>query len=1171
MPTTTKKIKSVEVIRPGSAPDIDTDFHTVGREEVVDHVAELYGRKNVANIITFGTFKAKNSLKSMATVYEIPFAEANRVAKLIPDPLDGKECTLDDLVDENSPRYAEGEDFRRATASDKWQEVITMARQLQGRIRETGVHACFAPGTMVRTLDGLKPIEDIQINDQVLTHKNRFKPVVDTILNEKQGVYKTFIPNSIPTEVTGNHPFYVRPMSIKNKKRILGAPQWKAVRELTAQDKIGVPVNDKSIIPSLPYDLPVESADFWWLAGRFLGDGWCEDFERTSKRRKVDGTVYRTRTNVANCIICVGKNDPTRDTLIKKVGSLFHYHIVNASTTDKIHITKNRDIFEYFKTFGRGALNKHVNPEILDLPVDLLRAFLDGYLSADGSVNKKTGMRSFSTISKELFLGITAVINKVYHVDVKVQYIKRGKSLFQDREVMCHDRYMGDFFMDRRPKSHFFYENGYLWEPITKIIKTDKVIDTYNLSVLDDNSYTANNMLVHNCGVIISNEELTNTIPTQVTKDGALLTQWTYPQCEALGLIKMDFLGLDTLDVMNNTLENIKNEGQEVPDMRALIHGKMDDKKTFELLQNGETTGIFQLGSSGMRELLERVKPTAFEDIAAVNALYRPGPMNMGSHNQYADRKNQREKVDYISDEFIGTPVEDILKPTFGLVLYQEQCMLIAQHAAGMSSYKADKLRKAMGKKKMKIMDELHPEFIAGIMKNNVSEKSAEILWDTIKQFGQYGFNKSHAVSYGLNAYKTCYLKAHYPAEFMSALIQQKLKDKDKVMNYLDDARHMGLRVGPVDINNSRQVIAPPVTRDKFDILYGFSGVKNVSMELANAIIQERKNSAFSSVGDFVGRVSKVSKLNKTSLSNLALAGAFDSLGVTRRAVCEKAEALLKTTQTNKKQANTLFDLIPDANPTVTEAVDLSIPEYSYTDMIKAEADCIGTYISGSPFGRLGKLSYTLQSSNIRAIEQGKTGIVTVVGAFTIMSPKIHKNGSRSIGLRITDNTGALDLYLSKEIIKSVDKGEEILRRKKLQKEGEEIKPNKSRRGIYLEELLADDSVKPKMPIELNEPYVIKLQVFGGRDSGVRVNVIDFRLIPTAYDGSIPLQLKINTRDQLNKVSQVITQNAGNVYVRVFIPNMGWKFLSKRIAITSESLEALEDIIGYNNILTKGA
>ena len=329
---------------------------------------------------------------------------------------------------------------------------------------------------------------------------------------------------------------------------------------------------------------------------------------------------------------------------------------------------------------------------------------------------------------------------------------------------------------------------------------------------------------VHACAVIMSSEPLTEAIPLwKRPQDGAIITGWDYPSCEAIGLLKMDFLGLRNLTIIGDALENIKaNRGIEL-DLESL---PLDDPATYELLGRGDTLGVFQLDGGPMRDLLRRMQPTGFEDVVAVIALYRPGPMGMNAHNDYADRKNARQAIKPIHPE-LAEPLQEILAETYGLIVYQEQIMRIAQKVAGYSLARADILRKAMGKKKREVLDKEYEGFSEGMKANGFSAAAIKALWDTVLPFADYAFNKSHAAGYGLVSYWTAYLKANYPAEYMAGLLTSVGDDKDKAAVYLADCRKLGITVLPPDVNESGLNFASVGN----DIRYGLGAVRNVGVE----------------------------------------------------------------------------------------------------------------------------------------------------------------------------------------------------------------------------------------------------------------------------------------------------------------------------------------------------
>jgi len=391
---------------------------------------------------------------------------------------------------------------------------------------------------------------------------------------------------------------------------------------------------------------------------------------------------------------------------------------------------------------------------------------------------------------------------------------------------------------------------------------------------------------VHAAGVVISREPLIDHIPLWSRSDGSVVTQFDYPTCEALGLLKMDFLGLANLSIIDDCLKEVKrNHGRDVD----LLRLPLDDHATFALLSAGQTLGVFQLDSGPMRKLLQRMRPTQFADISAVLALYRPGPMGVKAHYAYADRKNGREPIDPLHPE-LSNALDPILSPTYGVIVYQEQVIAAAQAVAGYSVGHADLLRKAMGKKNKEVLDKEFIPFSDGMRSNGYSEDAISVLWETLVPFADYAFNKAHASAYGLISYWTAYLKTHYPAEYMAAVLTGeigKAPDKDSTSLYLSECRRMGIEVRTPDVNGSNATYTPT---PEGVILHGLGAVKGVGV--AGDLITAERDAwgPYRSLPDLLARVG-TGVMNKRVVEALVAAGALDGLG-TRSSLLEQYEAV---------------------------------------------------------------------------------------------------------------------------------------------------------------------------------------------------------------------------------------------------------------------------------------
>ncbi|HJD78056.1 MAG TPA: DNA polymerase III subunit alpha [Corynebacterium pollutisoli] len=453
---------------------------------------------------------------------------------------------------------------------------------------------------------------------------------------------------------------------------------------------------------------------------------------------------------------------------------------------------------------------------------------------------------------------------------------------------------------------------------------------------------------VHACAVIMASVPLLDHVPMwKRAADGALITGWDYPACEAIGLLKMDFLGLRNLTVIGDALANIKkNRGIDL-DLENLA---VEDTETYELLGRGSTLGVFQLDSGGMQELLKRMQPTGFNDIVASLALYRPGPMGVNAHLDYADRKNGRKPIEPIHPE-LGDALEDILEETYGLIVYQEQIMRIAQKLANYTAGEADGFRKAMGKKKAEVLAKEYTKFSEGMISNGFGQEAIKALWDTILPFASYAFNKSHAAGYGLVSFWTAYLKAHYAPEYMAALLTSVADRKDKSAIYLADCRHLGLKVLPPDVNESENDFVAVGE----DIRFGLGAIRNVGAEVVDSIVETRRTKgAYANFSDYLEKIDLL-PCNKRITESLIKGGAFDSLGHPRKGLMliheDAVDSVLATKKAADKGQFDLFAGFGGDDPETTNVFAIDVPEDSWDRKheLALEREMLGLYVSGHP------------------------------------------------------------------------------------------------------------------------------------------------------------------------------------------------------------------------------
>jgi DNA polymerase III subunit alpha len=500
---------------------------------------------------------------------------------------------------------------------------------------------------------------------------------------------------------------------------------------------------------------------------------------------------------------------------------------------------------------------------------------------------------------------------------------------------------------------------------------------------------------VHACAVILSKDPLIDCIPLWQREDGATITGFDYPSCEDLGLLKMDFLGLRNLTVIGDAIDNVKaNHGHDI-DLDTL---PLDDPATYRLLSLGDTLGVFQLDGAAMRELLRRMQPTEFDDIVAVLALYRPGPMGMNAHNDYADRKNNRQKIKPIHPE-LEEPLKEILAETYGLIVYQEQIMHIAQKVASYSMGRADVLRRAMGKKKKEVLEKEFESFQAGMRSNGFSNDAVMALWETILPFAGYAFNKSHAAGYGLVSYWTAYLKANYQAEYMAALLTSVADNKDKSAAYLSECRRQAIKVLPPDVNESALRFGAVGKAIRF----GLGAIRNVGTNVVHSIIATREEKGrFTSFADFLEKVELVC-CNKRTIESLIKAGSFDSFGHTRLSLMRvHEEAVDAVTGLKRQEAMGQFDLFGFSTGAAAQSgssplahLALGTEEWPAKELLRHEREMLGLYVSAHPLDGAEHILRKHAPKSIAAVldEAPKEGDIVVSGMIATVDRRVNKQG----------------------------------------------------------------------------------------------------------------------------------------------------------------------------------
>jgi len=631
----------------------------------------------------------------------------------------------------------------------------------------------------------------------------------------------------------------------------------------------------------------------------------------------------------------------------------------------------------------------------------------------------------------------------------------------------------------------------------------------------------------HAAGVVISSEPLTQHVPLMLDTEGEVTTQFAKDDIEKIGLLKMDVLGLTTLTMVQDTLRMIKERRGIEVDWENI---PLEDEKTFQLLKQAETSGVFQLESLGMRRILKDLKPTRIEDIIAVVALFRPGPMDMIS--DFIKSKEGKVPIEYLHPK-----LEPILKETYGAIVYQEQVMQIASALAGYSLSEADILRRAMAKKDRAAMERQKPQFISRAQENGISPEVAGQVFDFMAKFAQYGFNKSHATAYGVLAYRTAYLKAHYPQEFMAALLTSVIGDENKTRAYIEECKRFSLKVLPPNVNQGNVGFEPA---EDNTITFGLAAIKNVGAGAVEVIVQERQERGpFQSLGDFLQRVSS-HLVNRKTMESLIKAGAFDFTGKSRPELLFSLDLLLGATKrTSKREQATLFGH--------EELKEFEEPDYeggfSQTEVLAWEKEALGFYFSEHPLVRYEKLLSSFGTTPIAQLGELEDGqVVTVSGSISRNKKLQAKNGSQILILNLEDLSGSVEVVVYSRLI-------------------DEFKPATEKEGVVV--------LSGRLSIDEERIKIIasKLSKFLEREaleSQIKeLEKKDFFLYLT-----IPLGTPFDT---LLKLREILSAYPGKCPVTIFIPING-----KRVVVAPSAhywvqnsprlLKKLQDLLGSENV-----
>ena len=633
----------------------------------------------------------------------------------------------------------------------------------------------------------------------------------------------------------------------------------------------------------------------------------------------------------------------------------------------------------------------------------------------------------------------------------------------------------------------------------------------------------------HAAGVVISNEPLWQKTPLfKPTGLDTLATQYSGKYVEDVDLIKFDFLGLKTLTVIEEALKLVeKRHGKRI----NFVEENIEDKEVYDYISTGETLGLFQIESAGMQDLAKKLKPNGFEDVIAMLALYRPGPMESGMLDDFVERKHGRAEITYAFPE-----LEPILKPTYGVIVYQEQVMQIVQTIGGFSLGGADLVRRAMGKKIKEEMDKLKGQFADGAAQKGFDREKAADLFDLIVKFAGYGFNKSHSAAYAMITFYTSYLKHYYPTEFMAAILTLEKNNTDKVVKYVDELKRMGIKLLPPDINRSGLVFEGRKVDVDVVVMFGMGAIKGAGDIALNTMLKVRKEGEFKDFSDFVSRIDS-SKVNKKVIESLIKAGAFDSFGYSRKAMLSQIEEIIETAKKAgdaKKQAvGSLFGEGADMTSVTLELSNMT--EFEPMEILEMEKESLGFYVSGHPLDKyretLDEISYTL-SSEIDDLADGSQAMF--IGKIEGITEKVSKKGNKFGIANIMDLHGNIELMLFenrlKELEEDFDLSKPIAFKVKITKDGDFTRMN------ILKISSMKDAKKTKVKVEkevkhveepVQPPLILSLNLMP--DAKI---VEELMCLVDKYPGKRPLEVHIKSKladvviESKLKVSELIMEEA---------------------------------------------
>lgn len=922
-----------------SLSDIDTDFPPNRIDDVKSYVYNHHGLY-CSDIITFNTIADKGAIKDVGRALGMSLEEVSGISESVDDP----------------KRYAE---MRK-----QYPELFKYVDICKGVIVSCGNHPCFTKDALVLTDNGYKTIDEIKIGDKVLTHNKRYKEVCDVIVTENNSNFYNIKTGLLDIKATNNHPFYIRrPNAIRLRGKdcvnttvkTYSAPEWVNAEDIQKGDMLGMPINNNSIIPynSQYKSLNFESNNFWWIVGRYIGDGWI---------------THNTNRNTRYLVICCDHTSSELSEILTRIKlESFDYRVEDRQETYRIYI-KNMDLLEYLERFGKYAYGKYLTNDIIDLPREQLRSFVQGYMSADGSYVKRDNTYTFNTVSKKLALGLVMCISKVYMIPVTCTTIPAHQEVLLGRTVNCKEKYKCTFHLDKRKKDRNLYEDDYVWFYCYGTERTDDIEKTYNLSVYDDNSYTVNNMAVHNCGMIVSPYPLDDSIGLCTTStDPFPVSQIYMKEIDGLNYVKLDLLKLDTIQVISDTC---KAAGI---DMLYPDNMDIDDIDVWDSIRD-DTVGIFQWeGTTGDRYIKKLLADNNIKKFKEVDEnVDRMMLLTIGnSAIRPAGASYRDDLASGVVRKSGNDAIDEFLKPTFGYLVFQCQIIEFLNQYCGFTMGEADVVRRMFAKKTGTegaipvirdggYLNGNTSHYIDGFIatmekKYNMPKEEAEqaitAFLQVIIDASDYLFSLNHSEPYSYEGYACGWLRYHYPLQFLTCSLNINKDNAEKTQALTQYAASQDISIFNPKFRHSLGDYSFDL--DNKTIYKGIASIIYMSQKMSQELYDLRGNN----YEDFIDVLEDIS--NKTSADTrqteiLTLIDYFSEFGEPHDLfdiVTQWEEWHKKKTIKRGSDAEKFFT----TNIVAKHATKITEKQYSGVDMIGVLKDWIKIrrHLPTTPFDRM--------------------------------------------------------------------------------------------------------------------------------------------------------------------------------------------------------------------------